>query len=345
MRKRLFILRFLVAGIGGMGALRAQTPATNEPPPDLVKPAAEATTLRRQAYALHRLAADGDKRASAVLAAWKRQGVGNSRLYVNVAKLEKLAAERNDPEMWARLGLAYLRGEGGVSPDAPRGIALLEKASDAGNNSATLNLGLLYFLAQETTEVPRDPEKAKGYFQLLAQRGDPRGTMEIGWIYRDVDKDPARAAESFEMAGRAGIVEGYKKAGQILRFHPEAPIEQRRHGLELLQKASDSNDLEATLVVGLAYLGGAPEAPQDLTVAARHLTRVLESRYPSLHNRLLDALYGLQPGAKGGGPTPTALAARQQGLRQIENRRAADPAVEKFLKRLETARKNRPSAQ
>lgn len=322
---------------------------------DLSAPSDDETQLRRQVYALHQQAAGGDRYASARLAEWKRRGVGNSRLYVNVAKLEKLAEEREgDLQLKSRLGLAYIRGEGGVTRDVDRGLAMLEEASEAGNRTATVNLGAIYARARETPELGVDMEKAKLYYQRLADRGDPQGFLELGWIYRDVEGDLQRGTQAYLRAAELGSAEGLWQAGASLR-KGDPPVEQMREGFELIVQAAEMGHLTAARHAAVILLVGHEYAERDEERAIHFLDQVLSSGSPDDHERLLRLLDGdLSPG--GSSPALTTrlsgqtqsldpnVARRQQALGELDSRKGSDPAIEKLLDHLNELRAQRVAA-
>jgi len=306
---------------------------------EVSSPSADAAILRRQFLRLHQQAAKGDGYAEARLAEWKRHGVGEASLYVNVAKIAKLAKTRKEPPLFGRLGLAYLRGEGGLTPDVPQGLALLEKASAAGDNEATLNLGLQYHSAPDNKTIPTDLVKARQYFSLLAERGDPRGLLELGWVLHEHEQDYARAAEYFERSGDAGLADGYSLAGWCLRKMTGAKAKDRQRGLELIEKAAEKGNINAAIAAGLIYISGEPGIPRDVAKAAKLLNQTIEQGDQRLAQRVLLALDDPRPVGKN--ETAVAQAKRQlraDGMKDIRRQASADPQMEKLLKHLQILR-------
>jgi TPR repeat protein len=344
---RLLLLALVLAGpLLAQDSLSKQPSETPGSTLDLSQPSSDAAQLRRQAYALHQKAAQGDKQAAAQLAAWKRQGIGDVRLYVNVAAMEKLCAERDDPELVGQLGMAILDGKGGVVRDVPRGLALMEQACAKGSVSATLNLGLIYLNGLQAPDLPVDAAKARRYFEKLIERGDPRGHFELGYVASNLDKDHLAAAAHFERAGESGLSEGWRMAGLSL-LASGAPIGERRRGVALLERAAALGDTRAAWRLGVIYWTGTDLAERDLAKATSFLLPVIQSAPSPGHERwLLDLVDGPTREKSKEASTPEQSAAaragqsiREENLRELTRRRASDPKVDRFLTQLDNLRR------
>ena len=123
--------------------------------------------------------------------------------YATARRVFEGLADKSDPagEVW----LAHLYQEGlGVNPDAPRAIALLTKAADAGSAEAAGRLGKLYL---DGDGVLQDVGAARRWLTRAAQAGDAAAQRELGLIYKDglgTAKDPYKAYVWLDIAARNG---------------------------------------------------------------------------------------------------------------------------------------------
>lgn len=103
----LFVL--VAAGLFASGPLLSEPDQIN-----LKSPSRDPAKLREQVYLLQDLALAGDRQAASKLDKWDRRRKGLVDLYFKIAASEKEATARGDHETMGLIGLAYVRGDGGM---------------------------------------------------------------------------------------------------------------------------------------------------------------------------------------------------------------------------------------
>jgi len=309
---------------------------------DVATPSSDGATLRRQVNALHVRSANGDNQAEAVLASWKRQGIGERTLYMNVVKIDKLALERLDPQLISELGMAHIIGEGGLQRDVDHGLTLIEEASSSGDSSATLSLEEVYELGTKNPDWGIDLRRVRKHLETIAKKGDPLGFFGLGNIYNVYDKDPLKAVDAFEQAGNGGVAKAYRRAGVLLR-QGNMTKAQKRRGLDLIEQAAAMGNYAAAAHAGLIYFDGTSDTPRDVPKAIKYMTSVLESSDTVHKQNLLDAL-GLPDCAELSKADIDKNALRQQTLKSLATNRKNDPNAERFLTLFEAVRKTAPTS-
>ena len=244
---------------------------------DLTTPSSDPAVLAQQVEILHKRVNAGNQQADAVLHAWRRQGIGGDTLYVNMPRLEKLAATRKDPELWAQLGLGYMEGHGGRTPNPDKAREFLEKASAAGNAEASHHLGIMYMHAKG---VDQDLDSARQWFALEAQQGNPEGYFELGAIERKFGNNPDEAIRWYTAAGDGGLAKGYARAAQIVRgLNGGTRNDNRSIEVVLLQKAADTGDYRSAYELARVYAEGAGGVDANPHLAGKYFNQVMQSRW------------------------------------------------------------------
>jgi TPR repeat protein len=101
---------------------------------------------------------------------------GGGATWSDLKELQAAAANGN-PKAEAQLGEMLLRGEG-IAVDKTRGVALLEKASRAGQSAAAFRIGML--LTNGESGLAKDPVRAVEYFRAAAAGGEPEAFFNLG---------------------------------------------------------------------------------------------------------------------------------------------------------------------
>ena len=120
-----------------------------------------------------------------------------------LAKLEHWAAKDSAAAV-CQLGSCYRRSDLGLEIDAPRAVALYERAVELGDVDAMLNLGLMYM----TGEFKLDKKKAVQLWRMAADRGNATAQKNLGCAYRNGDgcsKDLDEARRWFILAALQGL--------------------------------------------------------------------------------------------------------------------------------------------
>ena len=136
------------------------------------------------------------------------------------------AVEQGHMEAAGRLAEMLQYGLGG-SVDVKRAISLYEQADAAGNASAAVDLGFMYYQGRKVNE---DPAKARSYYERacsgFAKTPDLEkwhavyGYYRLGELYREgkgVEKNPLTAARLFRFAAVNGNVYACHDLGEMYR--------------------------------------------------------------------------------------------------------------------------------
>lgn len=290
---------------------------------DLKEPSDSPAVLRRQFLALHQKVVEGDQHAAMVLRSWRRRGVGDENLYVNLPLLERQAKKSDDAAAWGKVAVGYLLGQGGAEIDHQKARVLLEKASSAGDALSTHNLGVIY---SDALGVPRDLEKAKHYYLLEFEQGRSDGLMSLGNFARDAGESDQAVAYYIKAADH-GVHECYKRAADLLR-NKRQPVEKRKRGLELLEKAAALGDARAAYEAGAAYFDGEDGVPAEQGKAAKYFSQALESKWAG---RVHDFFYADNPRERGSEKLP----ARRRALMSQASSQTLKSEVTGFAEKLE----------
>lgn len=157
------------------------------------------------------------------------------------------AAELGHTEAMARVGRAYLLGEG--APHNPvRGSVWLERAVDAGSTSAAQTLGSAYLRGEHG--VNRDPAQARRLLEIAAAAGDTAAERDLGYFL-------------------------VNPAGSGLPADPQ-------RGVRLLTAAAEKGDGRAMELLGRVYLEGGKGVQPQPEEAEVWLTRAAEKGFGSV---------------------------------------------------------------
>ncbi len=220
-------------------------------------------------------------------------------------------AERGSAAAQLMLGLAYLRGDGGLPKDAAAAAGWLEKAAVQGNAYAENELGDLYAQGEG---VAKKPAVAADWWEKAAQRGSLRAQVKLGkrrleakgpgdreegrrWLERAategsaeaqyllgrmyhegewVPRNPAMAKSLLERSA----LQGYDHA--ILLLHMVESIgysveEEFHHRQPDLRELAADGDSEAQYQVGMRLERGALGSARDVPAAVEWYRRAAAS--------------------------------------------------------------------
>lgn len=168
----------------------------------------------------------GDPAAKTTLALLHRIGRGVPRDTARMVALLQEAADDGYHFAQYRLAQVYLTGEGvpggadsalGI-PDAARAADLLERAAEAGNAEAAVELAALY--ADAAAGLGGDPLRRAQLVTRAAEAGDPGALAALGVLHetgQGVAYDPQRAADLYVRAMESGKV-AFEDLRQGARF-------------------------------------------------------------------------------------------------------------------------------
>lgn len=183
--------------------------------------------------------------------------------YDKVIPILNELAQRDHAKALNLLGVCYNYGYG-VPKDAPKKIALYQKAANLGWRVAQRNLGLCY---QFGDGVEKDLDKAVSFFIQAANNNDQRAMINLGWLYRSdeyqeihhsddksIDYNYMQAEKWFRMAAKENNAEGlYGLACFYLDIYPgESIIDRIKKSGPFFKKAAELNYGYAQIAVGYA---------------------------------------------------------------------------------------------
>ena len=125
----------------------------------------------------------------------------------NLAQLQRDAAKGDAPACF-ELGQRYLFGEGGVTQDRARAIALLEQAANGGVADAAFRLGKIY---NDGDGVPLNYERSLEFYTLAARAGVLEALHNIGTMLvggRGVKRNYVEGLAWLILATKAGDTSG-----------------------------------------------------------------------------------------------------------------------------------------
>lgn len=134
------------------------------------------------------------------------------------AKWYRTAANANDLDGIAALGVHYLNGDGGVEKDPARGLEMIRRAADRGSMRGLFMLARFYDAGE--AGLPKSPQRALEYFTQSANRGYARAAYNLAIIYRApnngvVPQDLAAAREWVLKAAKLRYLPAAKLAGMM----------------------------------------------------------------------------------------------------------------------------------
>jgi len=138
-----------------------------------------------------------------------------------LARLEHWAAKDSAAAV-CQLGSCYRRGDLGLDIDAPRAVALYEKAVDLGDAKAVVHLGLML---ADGDGCPKDEARAAALFEALSKAGGAWAPWAENALGR-LATDPREAKKHWERAANDGFSIAMVNLGSLYegRFTYAAPF-------------------------------------------------------------------------------------------------------------------------
>jgi len=169
------------------------------------------------------------------------------------------AVDRGSSEGAQQLALVFAEGLAGMPRNDAKAVELFQRAAQAGNRRAQLDLGVLYLRGQGVT---RDLQQARAWLQQAASDGNPYALYTLGRALEEssgtAPADPVRATDLYRQAAEKG--------------HPLAAL---RYGLALADGSGikrDEDTAQRWLVA--AQQAGVPEGALAMgDMAARRAVR------------------------------------------------------------------------
>ncbi len=206
------------------------------------------------------LAEQGDASAQYKVGLAYVKGEGGPQDFAEGTKWFRKAAEQGYSNAQDALGIGYQSGYG-VSKNIAEAVKWFRKAAAQGNPSAQNNLGLLY---QSGQGIPQDFTEAINWFRKAAEQGNAAAQNNLAFMYgrgQGVTKDYAKALAWFQKSADQGFASAQLGLGYMYGNGQGVPQD---FGLAYswLSKAADQGNPEAQYLVGDMYANG-HGVPQD----------------------------------------------------------------------------------
>lgn len=164
------------------------------------------------------------------------------------------ASLNGHPAGRAAMGAALLSGRG-VEVDYVLGRELLEKADAEGVVMACERLGYLH---EKGLGCDRDFDMAKKYYERAAENGCALAVAELGGLYErgdGVEPDSERADALYLQAAEDDCALALRRLADR-RFAQAKDDKTREEALSFCRRAVDQGDVEALVLLGMAYENG-----------------------------------------------------------------------------------------
>jgi TPR repeat protein len=232
--------------------------------------------LEESAALLDEAAKQGHAGAQFLLGNCYQFGRGVPLEYSEAIKWYRLAADQNNSDAFAALGMMYHDGEGGLPQDYSLAMEWYRKAAEAGSPDGAFGLGLLYSHGLGVEQNQQEgikwlrraaeggSEEAAKWFQQAADQGLADGQYNLGVMYekgRGVPLDIARAAELYEAAAEQGHDRAQSNLGMLYSTGKGVPLDYMK-AAELYRQSIANGNLIALCNLGVLYHRG-QGVPQD----------------------------------------------------------------------------------
>jgi len=176
------------------------------------------------------------------------------------ARMYQGNAERGDPQAQAKLGFAYLDGQG-VPEDYREALRWCRKGAEQGDARAQCCLGSIYYHGHG---VPQDYAEALLWYGKAANQGYARAQEAVGFMYyrgEGVPKDDSEALRWYRKAAEQGYAKAQYNLGHMY-YHGQGVPQDHVEAFRLYRKAANQGDeyalralgAELTMFVKLALL-------------------------------------------------------------------------------------------
>lgn len=253
----------------------------------------------------------------------------------------QLGADLKDAGAIRSLADMLIRGEG-TAQDVDGAISILEALAET--DAAAFIIVGDYFLAGQV--VPRDAERAAGYYEVAATNGLASALIKLGDLYRSgsgtIDIDAPRAYAYYQRASGAGDPGAMRKLAEM-QARGEGTAYDLASATSALEAAGDAGSL---ILLGDLYSRGEVTDP-DIARAAAYYQAAADAGNVGGFNKLAE-IY-----RNGVGGTPTdgeraaayyeqAIAAGDNGARRalasmLIDARIIEPATERAVDLLQVA--------
>ena len=204
--------------------------------------------------------------------------------YLTALQLATQEALNGDHAAQALLGILYQNGAA-VPRDLQKAREWYEIASNNGNPQATYQLGLFY--SEGIGGLDKDPDQAYKYFTVASDAGNLSARLNLALLYLvgdAVPRDLDKAVELLESVAEMGLPDAQYILGVAL-FDGELGIPNKELGMFWLKKAAENHHVSAQVRYGInRYQGVGVEADQN--DGAQWLLKAANAGNPVAMNRV-----------------------------------------------------------
>ena len=215
--------------------------------------------------------------------------------YLTALQLATEDALNGDHAAQALLGVLYQNGAA-VPRDLTKAREWFEIASNNGNPQATYQLGLFY--SEGIGGLDKNPEQAYKYFKTASDAGNLSARLNLALLYLvgdTIPRDLDKAVELLESVAEMGIPDAQYILGVAL-FDGELGIPNKELGMVWLKKAAENHHVSAQVRYGInRYQGVGVEADQN--DGAQWLLKAANAGNPVAMNRVAK-IYRIGAGLK-----------------------------------------------
>jgi TPR repeat protein len=189
-------------------------------------------------------------------------------------QLTNKAMKANCPNAFHNMGIAYLKGVGGLTPDLNKARELMEMAGKLG---AAGEWYTLYGLELKTTA---DPKKVVEFLKKGAEQGDPRAQFELANLYLDgklLEKSREDALQWLRKSAESDVMPlSQFTLSELLRTTEGADREKLSNARHWCLKAAEHHYVKAESKLASAYLSGGYDLDFDAEQGFRWMHRAAE---------------------------------------------------------------------
>jgi hypothetical protein len=221
----------------------------------------------RAAFWYEKAADAGDPAAQNNLGYLYLTGTGVNRDEAEAAQWFARSLAGGSQEGKLNLALIYLKGAGQLR-DVSLAISLLNQLAGKDNTRAEDVLGVMYLTGDGVRE---DPVVAEKWFLRSAKHGDAHGQYAMGAlnsIEPGHEHNLPKAAEYLRRSADGGYVRAMYVLGFLLVNHPEIPQKYPNEAVDVLTRAAEAGQWEASALLGVLARDGRGANP-DLPTAFR----------------------------------------------------------------------------
>ncbi|MCD8296459.1 MAG: sel1 repeat family protein [Prevotella sp.] len=223
---------------------------------------------------------NGDALSQNTLGLWYYTGTNVEKNYRTAFELWGKSAQQGNVDAIGNMAICYQLGNG-TEKDSTMAFNLYISAIKKGNvdiipqhEKIVNNTGnmfstrLLYECYKKGIGVKRDEKKATAFMEKIAENGDTEMQFTLALQYLN-SKQSSDAAKWFKLAATSGKTEAIYYYGYLL-YKGMGVTQDKKAGIEMLQKAADNGFVAAHRELGLIYYNG-DGVEQDYDKAVAHL--------------------------------------------------------------------------